>query len=139
MKGTKGKAFHVAQAWLRTYFQFGLLHCPFKAFFVEQEGIRRFPYPGENGYPDHAAHALLSAFIAGIAWSYSKAPAIELGLVFDNTDNELDRQLVTDLPGRLTSDVITRRLVGEKSYPILTVREPVFVESNPLAAGDAWG
>jgi hypothetical protein len=114
------------------------LHCPFKAFFVEQEGIQRFPYPGEFRYPEHAEHSLLSAFVAGIAWSYSRAPAIELRPVFDNTDNELDRKLAHDLPTSLALEVFNRRIMGGKSYPVLTVRDTALVESDPFLAGPDW-
>jgi hypothetical protein len=138
IKGTKGKAFRVAQAWLSSYFQHALVHCPFKAFFVEQEGVRKFPYPGDSGYPEHAAQSLLSAFVAGIAWSYSKAPSIELRPIFDSTDNELDLRLARDMPDCLEAEVSTRRVTAGRPYPLMSVQTTRFVDSNPLASGPFW-
>jgi hypothetical protein len=137
--GHKGRQFQVAREWLHVYLTAALLYCPFKAFIVEQEGIRLFPYAGEEGYPAHSAHALLSTFVGGIAWSYSRAPSVNLRPVFDNTDNDLDRRQAFDLPNALEAEVSLRRAVAGKPYPVIKVMPTSFVESNPLAAGDSWG
>ena len=137
--GTKDSRFQTAQDWLATYFRTALPHCPFKAFIVEQEGIRSFPYPGDAEYPAHAAHALLSSFVGGIAWSYSKATSIALRPVFDGTDNEVDLAIYRDLPAALSSTITEKRLSGGASYPFVSSQATEFVSSNPLQSEELWG
>jgi len=135
IKGARGNpAFALAQDWLSFYFIHAIRFCPFKAFVVEHGPNRTFPFPGEPGYPDHAEHALLSSFIGGIAWSFNRTKQLDLRLVFDDSDNELDKSLAWGLPARLESEVLKRRLEGTRRYPLTTVKSIEFVNSNPLKA-----
>jgi hypothetical protein len=129
----------VARDWLQFYFANALLHCPFKAFIVEDGVHQQFPYPGDEKFKEHAGHALLSCFVAGLAWSYSKAPSLLLRPVFDDSDNMVDREIAISLPGLLDVEVSERRVKGGKRYPLVTTCPTEFVESDPLKAGHARG
>lgn len=114
--------------------------CPFKAFIVEDGPNQAFPYPGDYGYAEHAEHSLLSSFVAGIAWSYSRSPNLELRVVFDASDNDVDRASAWSLPAALEAEISNRRFSGGKPYPKTKVCSVELIDSNPLRVESAhWG
>jgi hypothetical protein len=134
----QNKAFQVARGWLECYFREALGRCPFKAFAVDQNGPRPFPYPGADRYATHAARSLQTAFLAGIAWSYGNFDKVILQPVFDASDSELDLTIAQSFPSRLQSAVSDKCVLEGKNYPMVEVHSVKFVDSNPMASEVDW-
>ncbi len=125
------KVFRVAQQWFYHYFTHSIWGCSFKAFIAEDSSFRHFPYPGDPGWQDHLSQSLLSAFLAGIRWSFYREPMMRLRVVFDDSDNEIDRAVAVSLPARLQHECNERRVTRTKRYPHIRVAAAEFVSSNP--------
>ena len=133
------KVFQVAQRWFWYYFTYAIHGCPFKAFISEDSSIRRFPYPGDPGWRDHLSESMLSSFVAGIRWSFYRENMMRVRMVFDDSDNEVDRDVASFLPARLQHKCNWRRLTRTKRYPHIRVAAAEFVSSNPReVASDQW-
>jgi hypothetical protein len=131
------KTFLVAQDWLRSYFSRFVKGCSFKAFIVDYEGSQHFPFPGETGFPEHLERSTLSAFLGALAWSFPKEEQIRLRFVSDETDNELERQVLRDLPHALATKWNERQMAKVKRGPWMRASEVEFVSSNPKAVDTA--
>jgi hypothetical protein len=129
------KTFLVAQEWLRSYFSRFVKGCSFKAFIVDYEGSQHFPFPGETGFPEHLERSTVSAFLGALAWSFPKEEQIRLRLVSDETDNELERQVLRDLPHVLATKWNQRQMSKTKRGPWMRASEVEFVSSDPKAVG----
>lgn len=125
--------FQVAKEWISDYLSYAIKGCPFKVFITENDGPRRFPYPGESGYPEHLLMATKAVFKGGLAWSYSKERQVRLAIVSDETDAEVDRSVLQQLPDVLQLEWNTRASKSKTARPWLRVERPRMVPSDPLA------
>lgn len=129
--GDRSNKFRVAQDWIHFYLTTALKGCAFKAYLVEDGPNRSFPYPGELSYPNHLLLSTKSALKAGIAWSFNREDKVRLELVFDETDNEVERLVARQVPALLKRECNERRLAGTKAYPWIRPSVVRFVSSNP--------
>ena len=126
--------FCVARDWIKYYLTTAIRGCAFKAFIVEDGLNRRFPYPGDSDYAEHLLQSTKTSLKAGIAWSFYRERKVRLQLIFDDTDNELDRSVAWQVHDVLQAECNTKRLEGMKRYPWLRVSPVEFLSSNPRAA-----
>ena len=110
--------------------------CPFKAFIAEDGPNRRLPYPGDPAYPEHLLVSTKAALKAGVAWSFYQESKLLLDLVFDDSDNELDRSVADQVAAVLQSECNTNRLKSTKRYPWLRVSPVRFLSSDPRKVDD---
>jgi hypothetical protein len=125
------KPYSVARAWIEYYIGTALRGCPFKAFIVEDGVNRSFPYPSDEGYPEHLFRSTMSTFVGGIAWSFYKESKLLVDVVFDETDSELDREVARRISSELQAECNTRRITSTKRYPWTRIEPVRFVSSNP--------
>ena len=123
--------FCVAREWIKYYLATAIRGCTFKAFIVEDGPNRRFPYPGDIDYPEHLLKSTKASLKAGIAWSFHRERKVRLQLIFDDTDNEMERSIASQVHDVLQAECNTLRLDGMKRYPWLRVSPVEFHPSNP--------
>ena len=133
---SKSPRFLVARDWIEHYLRFVMPGCPFKAFIAEDGPNRRLPYPGDPAYPEHLLVSTKAALKAGVAWSFYRESKLLLDLVFDDSDNELDRSVADQVPTVLQSECNTSRLKSTKRYPWLRVSPVRFLSSDPRKVDD---
>lgn len=133
------RVFQVAREWIVLYFGRAVGGCPFKAFITEDGPNRTFPYPGDDGWPEHWSKSLLSAFISGIRWSFYRQDMLRVRPIFDDTSNPVELTAALSLPDQLQAECNTRRGLGRVGYPRVRVARTEFVPSDPKkASSEQW-
>ena len=118
LRKARGIRYKIASAWLEWFRTEGLRYCSFKVFAVDQEGFRKFPYPGEYGWDFHIWKNTLTTFVAGIQWSLPKVKGILLDVICDSTDNVAFQKAVALLPSSIKADMLCRRRRQRERYAV---------------------
>jgi hypothetical protein len=147
IKKTSGPRYETAERWLRWFKSEGIGYCSLKVFAVDQEGFKRFPYPGEHGYADHVLKNTTTSFVAGITWELPGVNAILLDVVCDRTGEQVFLDALARLPSEIRTKMLRKRrerrernlsraargLRPLRIPPMVRVRQPVLCSSNPAS------